>query len=293
MSFSAIAFDYDQDGDEDLAVVSFPTQFTHSDPLASDFGRTIDPYVADILGYDMPTETMKIFRNDYPEPFGDVAEALGADRVSFTMGSSSGDLNADGFPDLYLGTGASAYESLQPNEAWLNQGGTAFANVTTATHLGHLQKGHGISFVDLDEDGDEDIYAEMGGAFPMDEFPNALFENPTNPEHGLILRLQGVTANRSAIGARVRVVFPGRTAHYLVGPSSSFGGNSLQIEVAIGDETEVSSIEIDWPGFGTETIPGAPLDVVARVVQGQGVVETRPLLRMQFPHPPTALPVSP
>jgi hypothetical protein len=125
----------------------------------------------------------------------------------------------------------------------------------------------------------------MGGAYPNDNFPNALFENPTNPAHGLILRLQGVTSNRSAIGAHVRVVFPGRTGHYSVNPGSSFGGNSLQIEVAFGTETSITRVEIDWPWGETETLTDVPLDVIAHVVQGQGVVDTRPLSRMTFPHP--------
>jgi hypothetical protein len=29
---------------------------------------------------------------------------------------------------------------------------------------GHLQKGHGVGFADLDNDGDQDIYIVMGGA---------------------------------------------------------------------------------------------------------------------------------
>jgi hypothetical protein len=37
--------------------------------------------------------------------------------------------------------------------------------VTTSARVGNLQKGHGVSFADLDNDGNEDIYIKMGGAY--------------------------------------------------------------------------------------------------------------------------------
>ncbi len=35
-----------------------------------------------------------------------------------------------------------------------NVGGRRFADVTTATGTGHLQKGHGVAWADIDDDGD-------------------------------------------------------------------------------------------------------------------------------------------
>ena len=94
------------------------------------------------------------------------------------MGSNFGDLDNDGFPDFYLGTGYPNYEALMPNLMYHNQRGKAFANVTTAGGFGHLQKGHAVVFCDLDNDGDQDVFEQVGGAYPGDGFVDVMFKNP-------------------------------------------------------------------------------------------------------------------
>ena len=81
------------------------------------------------------------------------------------MGANFGDLDNDGFLDFYLGTGSPEYDSLMPNLMFRNREGKMFADVTTAGGFGHLQKGHGIAFADFDNDGDQDVFAELGGAY--------------------------------------------------------------------------------------------------------------------------------
>ena len=61
-----------------------------------------------------------------------------------------------------------------------NDGGKRFQDVTTAGNFGHLQKGHGIAFGDVDNDGDQDVFEEMGGASSADQAYSALYENPGN-----------------------------------------------------------------------------------------------------------------
>ena len=56
--------------------------------------------------------------------------------------------------------------------------GTSFLDVTTSARVGNLQKGHGVSFADLDNDGNEDIYIKMGGAYMGDAYENSLYLNP-------------------------------------------------------------------------------------------------------------------
>lgn len=184
--------------------------------------------------------------------------------------------------DIYLGTGAPSFDALEPNAAYLNQDGVRFYDVTAATHMGHLQTGHGVSFGDLDEDGDEDIFADIGGAYRNDAFPNALFLNPTTGRHGVTLRLVGVISNRSALGARVRVVTSERTSHHRVGSTSSFGNNSLQLEVGLGDAATVERVEIDWPAGSTEVIEGVSVDQVVTIREGEGVIASRPLLHIDM-----------
>jgi hypothetical protein len=156
---------------------------------------------------------------------------------------------------MYLGTGTPPFEFLVPNRAFRNDGKGGFEDVTVAANLGTLAKGHGVAFADLDNDGDEDIYEVLGGAFPGDTFPNALFQNPGNGNDWIALRLEGTLANRSAIGARIRVMVAGRSGtrnvYRTVGSGGSFGASSLEQEIGLGclasDGAAIEEIEITWP----------------------------------------------
>ena len=81
------------------------------------------------------------------------------------MGSNFGDIDNDGYLDFYLGTGNPSFKSAIPNKLFKNINGEKFLDVTTSARVGNIQKGHGVAFVDLDNDGNEDIYIKMGGAY--------------------------------------------------------------------------------------------------------------------------------
>ncbi|MCB9682401.1 MAG: CRTAC1 family protein [Alphaproteobacteria bacterium] len=282
--FAAWFFDYDQDGDEDLFGAAYPGTYGSDGWTSENYGRSAEAYVSGLLGLPSNQPTAKLFRNDLTG-FVDVTEAVGLDDLHATMGANFGDMNADGYADIYLGTGAPEFDALEPNTAYLSQnGGAHFADVTSGAHVGHLQKGHAVSFGDLDEDGDEDLVAQVGGAYPGDAFPDAMFMNPLEDVYAVTLRLEGVTSNRSAIGARVRVITPSRTFFHTVGETGSFGSNSLQLEIALGAETHVDRVEIDWPAGTSETVEDVKLGYVTRIREGQGIVDERPYLRMQHIH---------
>jgi hypothetical protein len=170
----------------------------------------------------------------------------------------------------HLGTGAPDLRLLMPNRMFRNAGGKVFQDVTTSGGFGHLQKGHGIAFGDIDGDGDQDIYAVMGGWYTSDGFRNALFMNPGHGNHWLTLRLEGVRSNRSAIGARIKVTLPPgapqREIHVTAGTGGSFGSSSLQQEIGLGSATEVESIEVTWPATGKkQTLLKLKVDQVVRI----------------------------
>ena len=243
-SFASWFFDYDNDGDLDL----FVTDYREQTALVT----------ASYFEVDLPGDRALLYRNDLTEKgapgFTEVSLNVGLGRPSMTMGSNFGDLDNDGWLDLYLGTGEPDLASLMPNVMYRNSGGT-FSEVTFVGGFGHLQKGHGVAFGDLDNDGDQDLLHQLGGFFPADSFGNALFLNPGTQAGWVTLRLVGNPANRSAIGARIElVVGDGRTQrsiHRVVGSGGSFGGSSLQQEIGVGEGGEIRELIVQWPGSGT------------------------------------------
>jgi len=209
-----------------------------------------------------------------------VTRAAHLHRVLQSMGSNYGDLDNDGWLDIYLGTGDPELGTLIPDRVFRNAEGRRFQDVTTSGGFGHLQKGHGVSFADLDNDGDQDVYHVVGGAFEADTFRNALFENPGHGNRFLALQLEGVKANRGAIGARLRVVVTTaageRSLHRTVRSGGSFGCSPLRQEIGLGDATGVARVEIRWPGSdGLEVLTGLEPD--RRYLIRQGESAARPL----------------
>lgn len=265
MSFACWFWDFDNDGWLDLFVAGY----------ASDLAAITRAALGE---KDSRAEMPRLYRNNRDGTFTDVAAAQGLAQPMMVMGSNYGDLDNDGWADLYLGTGAPGLELLVPNRMFHNHGGKYFDDVTTAGGFGHLQKGHGVAWGDIDNDGDQDIYEDIGGAFDADGFWNVLFENPGTPgNHWLTLRLQGTRANRFGIGSRVRVRVVDadgseRTIHHLVGSGGSFGGNSVQTELGLGAATVIKTVEIDWAGSGLrQTFQGLAIDRVHRLVEGEPV----------------------
>jgi hypothetical protein len=245
MSFPCWFFDYDNDGWPDIFVASYVPSLTE--------------VVKSFLGMPAQAESMKLYRNTGHGTFEDVTEAAGLNRVIPTMGANFGDLDNDGYLDLYLGTGAPSYAALMPNYMFRNDGGKAFVDVTNSTGTGHLQKGHGIAFADIDNDGDQDVVINIGGPAPGDGYQKALFENPGCGNNWISIKLAGVKSNRAAIGAKIKVEVVddrGVTSfrYREVSSGGSFGASPLTQAIGLGRAGRVKSLEITWPASKTHQV---------------------------------------
>ncbi len=259
-SFPTWFFDYDNDGWLDLFVSGY-------------FLNDVGSVAADYLGLPHKGERARLYHNNRDGTFTDVTKETGLYKVLLAMGANFGDLDNDGFLDFYLGTGDPDFSTLAPNRMFRNANGKCFQDVTTAGGFGHLQKGHGVSFADLNNDGQQDIYEVMGGAYSGDNYRNVLYFNPGNSNHWITLKLEGVRSNRAAIGARIRVEVDTaqapRSIYKTVNTGGSFGANPLRQEIGLAQATSIRLIEIFWPVTGqTQKLRGLEMDRFYKIREG-------------------------
>jgi hypothetical protein len=263
-SFATWFFDYDNDGWPDLYVSGF-------------YVETLNDIAAFQMGLPFKAELPRLYHNNHDGTFTDVTKQMKLDRAVLVMGANFGDLDNDGWLDVYLGTGDVPYEALLPNRMFRNNQGKAFQDVTTSGDFGHLQKGHAVAFGDIDNDGDEDVFEEMGGAASGDIYPSVLYENPGHGNHWITVELEGVKTNRAAFGARVSVTVKTansvRHIYRTVGYGSSFGGNPLRQHIGVGKAQGIAEVEVTWPTSKlVQTFRDLPVDHAYHLREGAGAL---------------------
>ncbi len=272
-SFATWFFDYDNDGWLDLFVTAYEAD--------------VSDIAADYMGKPHQGASPKLYRNNQDGTFSDVTAATGLDHPSLPMGANFGDLDNDGWLDIFLTTGDPDYATLTPSVMLRNDVGQQFQNVTTSGGFGHLQKGHGVAFADFDHDGDQDIYNQLGGFYPGDKFRNALYRNPGHDHRFVTIKLVGSQSNRLGYGARIKVVADGPEGrvelHRAVGSVSSFGGSTSRQEIGLGSADRIERLEIDWPTSGVKQVfEDVPIDSLIQITEGRQTIETLPLQRFQL-----------
>ncbi len=124
-------FDYDGDGDIDI-------YFLNGAPLP---GSRIAPPPRNAL-----------YRNDGGWKFTDVTQTAGVGDTGYGLGVCVGDYDNDGDPDIYL-------NNFGPNVLYRNNGDGTFSDVTRSAGVANGDKvGAGTCFLDIDKDGDLDLY---------------------------------------------------------------------------------------------------------------------------------------
>jgi len=259
-SFSCWFFDYNNDGWPDILVTGY---------LVQDVGDI----AAEYLGLPFAGQRAKLYRNNGDGTFTDVSREVGLDKLILAMGCSFGDLDNDGWLDCYFGTGNPDLSVLIPNRMFRNDGGRRFQDVTTSGGFGQLQKGHGVAFADLNNNGTQDIYAVIGGAVEGDHFQNQLFANPGHGNNWIKLKLEGVRTNRAALGARVKVVVDSgegeRSIYRTVGTGGNFGSTTVRQEIGIGKAVAIKRVEIFWPVTGkTQVVQGLEINQLYHITEG-------------------------
>ena len=138
MGSGVALFDFDNDGDLDVFLVQGSTLEEGQDPT-----KTLFPW----RGNDSPRG--RLFRNDLKSQqlaFTDVTEKSRITANGYGMGAAVGDINNDGWPDLYL-------TNLGSNQMFLNKGDGTFVEVTNESGTDDNRWSTSAAFFDYDRDG--------------------------------------------------------------------------------------------------------------------------------------------
>lgn len=237
-------WDYDNDGSLDLFV--------------PDFGADMPDVAAAALGLEPEAGPPRLFKGDGHGGFESVGARMGLDGPLAPLGANFSDADGDGFLDMYIGTGGAGFDQLMPNRFFRSDGGERFIDATMSARLGHIQKGHAVSFADFDNDGDNDIFQQIGGAYIADKYADALYVNPGHGNAWINVRLVGVETNRSAIGARITVeIIEGgqrRSIVRWVNSGGSYGGNPLAQLIGLGRAESIEKLTVHWPRSGADQV---------------------------------------
>ena len=237
--FVCFFLDYNNDGWPDVLTTSLAPWADVVEGLKAGYApRSLHP------------DATRLFRNKGDGTFENVTLAAGLAAPMGVMGAGVADLDNDGFLDLYFGTGDPQMTRLEPNRLFHNNGNGSFSDRTRALGLARPgNKGHGVSFVDIDNDGDLDLYAQLGGHYPGDHTRNAFYRNlKGNQNHWLQVDLRGVKSNRFAVGAQVTLRSGNWMAYREVKGSEGFGSTDpYLVHFGLGAREKVDSLEIRWP----------------------------------------------
>ncbi len=265
--YTCFFFDYDNDLDLDILRPS------------------LAPWNHVLLGLsdrydDLPAEKKKemlrhctrLYRNNGDGTYTNVSVEAGFIHPNGAMGTGVADLDNDGYLDIYFGTGSPAIERMEPDRLYRNNGDGTFTDLTFAAGVPNVGKGHGDTFVDIDLDGDLEIYAPEGGFVHGDPFPNAFYLNlQESGNHWIHIDIEGTKSNRDGLDTKIFVTVGGRTLFREKHNGEGFGcSNSPPVEFGLGKATKIDKIEIRWPGSDPEIFTDIPVDRRIFIREGEG-----------------------
>jgi hypothetical protein len=217
--------------------------------------------------------------------YENLARDMGVELGGWSFGAQFGDLNNDGYLDLYLTNGyislsrtesywydfsrvaggnskiiadaadwpafhGRSLSGYQQKKVWINDGAAKFVDVAQAVGATDIYDGRSVSLADLWNRGVLDVVvANQGG-------PLLIYKNTVNPQNEWIeFSLQGSRSNRSAIGAQVTLYWNGQQQVQHVSGGSGFAAqNDRRLHFGLGKNPQIGKAVIRWPSGKVQTV---------------------------------------
>jgi len=191
---------------------------------------------------------------------GDMNFVAGQELVPLAWPILLSDYDNDGDIDI-LGV-AFRYQDGQVS-LWRNDGKGTFQAVEEAFTRERARWAE-LSWADYDNDGFLDM---IGG---RQDGRNLLFRNQGNGNHWLKFRLVGTASNRSAIGAKIRVLTTADNPpvwQLREISSSDFPEDGLRAHFGLGDAPVAAEVRIEWPSGNVQTLTDVTADQILTVTE--------------------------
>ena len=210
--------------------------------------------------------------------FKDEADRYGLGQITLDFvgwGTFFFDYDNDGKLDLFVANGhtfqrrdAPQFLAPETGQLFWNQGvGHGFYDVSAASgeYFRTPYVGRGAAYADYDNDGDLDVVVVNHGG------PAVLLRNDGgNRAHWLKVKLEGRRSNRTAVGAKIRLVAEHTTQVREVGDQASYlSQNDLTEHFGLGTIAQVESLVVIWPSGLHQVWTGLPSNQTVRLVEGE------------------------
>ncbi len=320
-SITAVSYDFDNDGWPDIyvAVDSQPSILFHNnhDGTFTDIavmagcaynddgheqagmGVAVADYDCngwfDIFKTNFVDDTCNLYHNNGDGTFSDVSfsSGVGVNNQYVAWGCGFIDYDNDGWPDIVQINGHVYPEVDQynfgesfknPRLVYRNLGNGHFKDVSAemGSGIGERFSSRGAAFGDYNNNGCMDVLV-----LNLNDPPSLLRNDGGNKQNWIKVKLIGSTCNRTAIGARVRVITGKHIQMDEVHSGTSVMSQSdLRLHFGVGKIELIDAIEVKWPTTQKiDRFAHLKVNQILTIREGSGVVAswTPPMPEMNKP----------